>query len=261
VTEHTTHGFKEVILPFAVGVIAGLSSGLFGVGGGIIMVPLFVYLLKIDQKRAHATSLAAVVPIALVGAWGYSSHGNVDLPAVIYVLLGSIFGAMYGARILHRVALPAIQILFAVVLLLSGLRLLWSVEPAHIFHGWGSHLFLIAVGLLSGVISGLLGVGGGLFVVPALIATAGLTSLEARGTSLAVIVGTAFAGAVTHMRRGNVDQRIARWCGLGGIPGAFLGVSLSHDLSEGLVVKALAAVIVLVAVGQLRSARQGLVAG
>ena len=257
-TEHTTHGFREVVLPLAVGVLAGLSSGLFGVGGGIIMVPLFVYLLNLDQKRAHATSLAAVVPIALIGAWGYSTHGNVDLAAVIYILLGSIVGAMYGARMLHRISLPLIQILFAVVLLLSGLRLLWSVAPAHIFHGWGSHLFLIAVGLLSGVISGLLGVGGGLLFVPALIATAGLTSLEARGTSLAVIVGTAFAGAMTHIRQGNVEQRVAWWCALGGIPGALLGASLSHDLSEGLVVKALAGVIVFVAIGQLRSARQGL---
>ena len=256
-SKQTTRIFKGLVTPLGVGLLAGLSSGLFGVGGGIIMVPLFVYILKLDQKRAHATSLAAVIPIALVGAWGYGTHSNVDVAAVVYVLAGSIFGAMFGARMLHRVALPAIQSLFAVVLLLSGFRLLWSVTPAHIFHGWGSHVVLIIVGLLSGVISGLLGVGGGLLVVPALIATAGLTSLEARGTSLAVIVGTAFAGAVTHMRRGTLDQRIAALCGLGGIPGAFLGVSLSHDLTEDLVVKVLAAVIVLVAVQQLRSAREG----
>jgi uncharacterized membrane protein YfcA len=239
-------------------VLAGLSSGLFGVGGGILIVPLLVYLLKLDQKRAHATSLAAVVPIALVGAWGYGTHGNVNLSAVIYVLLGSIVGATYGAKILHRISLPAIQILFAFMLMLSGLRLLWSVDPTHLFHGWASHAFLIVVGLFSGVLSGLLGVGGGIFVVPALISAAGLSSLEARGTSLAAIVGTALGGAVTHALRGNVEIRLAALCGLGGIPGAFLGVSLSHNLSEGLVVKALAAVILLVAIGQLRSARQGL---
>lgn len=259
-TKDTGYAIKDLALPVVVGVLAGLSSGLFGVGGGIIMVPLFVYWLKLDQRRAHATSLAAVVPIALIGAWGYGTHGNVDFVAAGYVLAGSILGAMYGARMLQRIALPAIQILFAVVLLLSGLRLLWSVAPAHIFHGWGSHLFLIAIGLLSGVISGLLGVGGGLFVVPALIATVGLNSLEARGTSLAVIVGTAFAGAVTHFRHGNIEHRVAWMSGLGGVPGAIAGVMVSHELSESLVVKALALVIVLVAVQQLRSARQGLAA-
>ena len=257
-SKQTTRIFKGLVTPLGVGLLAGLSSGLFGVGGGIIMVPLFVYILKLDQKRAHATSLAAVIPIALVGAWGYGTHSNVDVAAVVYVLAGSIFGAMFGARMLHRVALPAIQSLFAVVLLLSGFRLLWSVTPAHIFHGWGSHVVLIIVGLLSGVISGLLGVGGGLLVVPALISTAGLTSLEARGTSLAVIVGTALVGALTHVRQGNVEQKIALWCGLGGVLSALLGVQLSHDLSESLVVKCLAALLILVAVEQLRSARRGI---
>jgi uncharacterized membrane protein YfcA len=159
---------------------------------------------------------------------------------------------------LQRIALPAIQILFAVVLLLSGLRLLWSIEPAHLIHGLASHVLLITVGVLSGVISGLLGVGGGLLVVPALISTAGLTSLEARGTSLAVIVGTALVGALTHVRQGNVEQKIALWCGLGGVLSALLGVRLSHDLSESLVVKCLAGLLILVAVEQLRSARRGI---
>ena len=249
---------RAVALPVVIGIAAGLSSGLFGVGGGIVMVPLFVYLLKLDQKRAHATSLGAVVPIAFVGAWGYHTHGNVDYVAVCYVLAGSILGAMYGARMLKRISLPAVQILFAAVLLMSALRLFWSVAPAHFLHGLMSHLFLVVVGLFSGVMSGLLGVGGGLFVVPALIATAGLTSLEARGTSLAIIVGTALAGAITHVRHGNVDQRVALLCGLGGVPGAFLGVILSHDLSESLVVKALAIVIICVAGQQLRSAQRGL---
>jgi len=260
VTQALPLNFKQVVLPLGIGVVAGLSSGLFGVGGGILIVPLFIYLLKLDQKRAHATSLAAVVPIALVGAWGYGTHGNVDLSAVVYVLLGSVIGATYGARMLHRISLPVIQILFACMLTISGFRLLWSVSPTHLFHGWASHLFLIVVGLFSGVLSGLLGVGGGIFVVPALISAAGLSSLEARGTSLAAIVGTALGGAVTHALRGTVEIRLALLCGLGGVPGALLGVAISHDLSEGLVVKALAAIILLVAGQQLRSARQALAA-
>ena len=259
-TRVSQYEIKGIALPLGVGLLAGLSSGLFGVGGGIIMVPLFIYLLKLDQKRAHATSLAAVVPIALIGAWGYGTHGNVVLSAAAFVLAGSLIGAMYGARLLQRISLPHIQILFASVLLATSVRLMWSSVPTEIFIGPASHFFLFGVGLLSGVLSGLLGVGGGIFVVPALITAAGLSSLEARGTSLAVIVGTSFAGAVTHMRRGTLDQRIAALCGLGGIPGAFLGVSLSHDLTEDLVVKVLAAVIVLVAVQQLRSARRGLAA-
>ena len=259
-TERTSHILKSAVAPLGVGVLAGLSSGLFGVGGGIVMVPLFVYLLKIDQKRAHATSLAAVVPIALVGAWGYGTHGNVVISAVVFVLAGSVIGATYGARLLQRVSLPYIQILFASVLLATSVRLVWSAAPTEIFSGQASHIFLFGVGLFSGVLSGLLGVGGGLFVVPALITAAGLSSLEARGTSLAAIVGTALGGAMTHVLRGNVEVRIAILCGLGGIPGAVLGVMASHDLNEGLVVKALAGVIVFVAFQQLRSARQGLAA-
>jgi len=249
--------FKGAVVPLGIGLLAGLSSGLFGVGGGIIMVPLFVYLLKIDQKRAHATSLAAVIPIALIGACGYWTHGNVIWPAVLFVLAGAVCGAAYGASMLHRISLPLIQVLFGSLLLLSGLRLVWSAAPHEVFHGLASDVFLVLMGLFSGTVAGLLGVGGGIFVVPALIATAGLTSLEARGTSLAVIVGTAIVGAITHARQRNIEPRVAWLTGLGGVPGAFLGVVVSHDLSENLAIKALAALIFIVGIRQLRSAMLG----
>jgi nitrate/nitrite transporter NarK len=77
---------------------------------------------------------------------------------------------------------------------------------------------------------------------------------------LAAIVGTALGGAITHVLRGNVEIRLAMLCGLGGIPGVFLGVLASHDVSESIAVRALAALIVFVAVQQLRSARRGLAA-
>jgi len=260
VSEKTTHVFKAIVIPLVIGLLAGLSSGLFGVGGGFIMVPLFVYLMKLDQKRAHATSLAAVVPIAFVGALGYGTQGNVVISAAAFVLAGSIIGATYGARLLQTIALPRIQILFAAILIATAIRLVWSVAPTQLVHGLSSHVFLFGVGLASGVLSGLLGVGGGLFVVPALITATGLSSLEARGTGLAAIVGTALGGAITHVLRGNVEIRLAVLCGLSGIPGAFLGVIASHDVSESIAVRALAVLIVFVAVQQLRSARRGLAA-
>jgi uncharacterized membrane protein YfcA len=179
---------------------------------------------------------------------------------VVFVLAGSVIGATYGARLLQRVSLPHIQLLFAVVLMVTSVRLVWSAAPTQLFSGLGSHAFLFIVGLFSGVLSGLLGVGGGLFVVPALITAAGLSSLEARGTSLAAIVGTALGGATTHVLRGNVDMRLAVFCGLGGIPGALAGVILSHNLNEHLVVRVLAVMVVSVAIQQVRSARRGLAA-
>ena len=106
------------------------------------------------------------------------------------------------------------------------------------------------------MLSGLLGVGGGLFVVPILLATMGMSSLDARGTSLAVIIGTALAGSFTHFRQGNLDRGLAVLAGLGGVLGAVLGVAFSHAANESVMMRILAVLMVIVAVEQvLRAVR------
>lgn len=223
-----TFAFKAGIA----GVLAGFLSGMLGVGGGFALVPIFVLWIGIDQKRAHATSLAAIMPIAAFSATGYAIRGDVNWQAWALVMLGSVVGASYGVKLLHHIPVKELKYLFAGVLTLSALRLLWSTQPNQLFEGLASHVLLVLIGFIAGVAAGLLGVGGGIIIVPALIMTAGANSLIARGTSLAVVVGTSIAGSLAHHKRGNIDWLAAKYAGLAGIPASLLGTYISGKLDE-----------------------------
>jgi uncharacterized membrane protein YfcA len=107
-----------------IGAAAGLGSGLLGVGGGILMVPLLTAVIGLSQHRAHATSLAAIVPIGLVGAVTYAIHGEVDLALAVPLAAGTIVGAPIGARVMARLPEGILTVLFGVLLAAVGVRLL-----------------------------------------------------------------------------------------------------------------------------------------
>lgn len=237
-----------------IGLCAGTLSGLFGVGGGFIMVPMFVLWLGVDQRRAHASSLAAIIPIAVTAATGYALHGHVDWAAGALVLLGSILGANYGVRLLARLPLATIQRGFGVLLIVTALRLLWSAQPTQLVHGLAGEALLVVIGLVAGVLAGLFGVGGGIVIVPALMLSAGLAPGLARGTSLAVIIGTSVAGTIAHRRRGNIDERLALVAGLSGMPAAAASTYLVTVVPDRVVVSLFALVLVYSATRMMRTA-------
>ena len=232
-----THDNRATVGRAAVaGVAAGILAGLFGVGGGLIIVPIFVLWLRMEQRISNGTSLAAVIPIAISGAIGYASLGQIDWQVVAFVLSGAVIGAAYGAKLLHQVRVSLLQQIFAVLLTATALRLIWSAQPSAVFDGPLAKISLVVVGLFAGTLSGLLGVGGGIIIVPSLILLAGTSPEVARGSSLAIIVGSSISGAIAHYRRNNIRLPIAASAGLFGIPAAFFGTWLSEQLSERVIV-------------------------
>lgn len=101
------------LLLASVGAAAGVLSGMFGVGGGVLMVPALVLLLGIGQHRAHATSLAAIVPIAAVGAFVFGRAESVDLIAAALLAAGSLLGVQAGARLMNRLSDDRLALAFA----------------------------------------------------------------------------------------------------------------------------------------------------
>jgi uncharacterized protein len=106
---------KRVAITIAIGVGAGVASGLLGVGGGIVMIPLLVALLGLSQHHAHATSLAAIVVIAAAGAVRFALDGSVDLAAAGLLAAGSLAGAPLGARTLDRIKERPLKLAFGIV--------------------------------------------------------------------------------------------------------------------------------------------------
>jgi uncharacterized protein len=107
-----------------VGLVAGVLSGLLGVGGGVIIVPLLVALVHLSQHQAHATSLAAIVPIGAVGALTYALGGKIDVEVAGLLALGALVGAPAGARIMARIEERPLRIMFGVLMIAVGVQLL-----------------------------------------------------------------------------------------------------------------------------------------
>lgn len=108
------------------GVAAGVMSGLLGVGGGVVMVPLLVLVARQSQHEAHATSLAAVVLMGAVGAATFAAEGEVDVPVALALAAGSLFGAPLGARIMASIAEGPLKIAFGLLMLVVAGLLLWT---------------------------------------------------------------------------------------------------------------------------------------
>lgn len=116
----------NLLILAAIGLAAGVLSGLFGVGGGIIMVPGMVLLAGIAQQRASATSLAAIVPIAAVAAVIFGQADSLNLPAAAVLMVGSIIGVQVGARLMARIGEDRLRIGFAIFMIAVAVTMLVS---------------------------------------------------------------------------------------------------------------------------------------
>ncbi len=207
-------------------------------------MPLQVMWARTTQRQASGTSLTAILPIALVGAAVYyfgKGTPQIDLGVAFYLVIGSVVGAYIGAHASRRVPEHALKIVVAVLLFVVGVK---EVHDAVVgasasitghttthFEVW--HYVLISTaGLGIGFLSGLTGVGGGVFLVPTMVVGFGLTQRIAQGTSLVAILPTAVVGAVTHYRHGNVDLRSSAWITAAGVPAALVGAALALWLPE-----------------------------
>jgi uncharacterized membrane protein YfcA len=200
---------------------------------------------RTEPHRATGTSLAAIIPIALVAASDYyfgRIPGQVDLAVAFFLVIGSTVGAYVGVRLTARVPERTLKIVVASLLIMVALDEIASgLLPGVLLAGhhtapmqlaaWQYGL-IVAAGLLIGSVSGITGVGGGIFLVPTLVIGFGLDHHLAQGTSLVAILPTAAVAAVVHFRRGNVDIRTAAWIGVGGIPAAMVGAFLALTLPQ-----------------------------
>lgn len=208
-----------------IGLAAGLLSGLFGVGGGTVIVPMLVLLLRFDQRLAAGTSLAAIVPTATVGVVSYSVHGSVAwIPAVI-LAAGAVVGAQIGTWLLARLPQNALRWGFVgfLVIVVAALFVVVPSREAELELTLLVGIGLAGLGLFTGIMAGLLGVGGGVIVVPALMFLFGTSDLEAKGTSLLMMIPTALSGTIGNLRRGNVDLAAAALVGLSACATTALG--------------------------------------
>jgi uncharacterized protein len=226
---------KNNIISLAIGLAAGSFGGLIGLGGGLIMIPLMVGILKLGQRQAHGTSLVALVFTGLSGAVSYALNGSIDLIAALCLASTAMLTARAGARYCH--VLPEWKLkkyfgaflIFCAILLVLKPYISISATVAPLYFQIG--VFLIT-GIFTGFLSGMMGVGGGTIMVPAMVLLACFSQHLAQGTSLLVMVPVGSVGAFTHFRLGNVATGILFGLVPGIILGAFLGGHFAHFIPD-----------------------------
>lgn len=243
---------------FFIGLSAGLFGGLVGLGGGVIMIPLMVGIRGLTQHQAHGTSLVALVFTGLAGALAYGLQGTVDLSASVLIAATAVITARWGARFAHSLAEWKLKRAFGGFLIcVSVLMLARPYLPSvpGMEAGWPMIAVMLLTGVVTGFLSGMMGVGGGTIMVPAMVLLAGFNQHLAQGSSLLAMVPAGGAGAYTHYRLGNVATTLLAGLVPGILAGTYLGGTLAHLLSDQALRIVFAAVLIWTGARYLRTKR------
>lgn len=219
-----------VVLGVIAGFAIGLLLGLLGGGGSILTVPALVYLAGQSPQLAVTTSLAIVGANSMLGAWFHRLQGTVNWR------IAALFGgtgmavAYFAAGISKLMSPKMLLIAFAVLMLIIGLLMIFRRQQevqTHEPRGW---LVILACGGAVGLLTGILGVGGGFLIVPALVMLIGLPMQEAVGTSLVIIAMNSIAGLAGHLSGAPLDLQLTLIYVAAGLVGTFAGSHLAKTL-------------------------------
>lgn len=199
-----------ILLLILTGIAVGFAGGLLGVGGCFIMIPVQIWVftsfgvpLDIAVKQAFGTNLLVVIPTAMSGAWGHSKQNAVLWRAGATLGLVGAVGAVIGATIATTYLSGAtLKILFGMAILLSGIRML-TVKPIKVDEEpVDNPLILAAWALPLGIVTGIIGIGGGILMIPVMILALRFKIHNAVGTSTAMMIFTAIGGATGYILNG-----------------------------------------------------------
>jgi uncharacterized protein len=242
------------LLILSCGLIVGLSLGVIGGGGSILAVPLLMYVVGVsDPHVAIGTSAFAVGINALANLMGHWRRGNVKWPCAAAFAVAGVTGTVLGSQLGKSLDGQKLLFLFAFVMAAVGLAMLRprssDGDPSvHINPAIAARL--LSVGLLTGLISGFFGIGGGFMIVPGIMLGSGMPILNAIGSSLFSVSAFGFTTAASYALSGFVDWSIAMYLVAGGIVGGVLGTGISTRLAgrRGVLERAFAVVVLMVAV-------------
>ena len=218
-----------IALTVVLAVFVGIALGLLGGGGSILTVPLLAYVAGMEAKAAIATSLLVVGATSMVAAVSHARAGRVQWRTGLVFGVAGMAGA-YGGGVLARFIPGSVLLIgFAVMMIATAMAMLRGrkdagpVEPGHRI----PVPKVIVEGLVVGLVTGLVGAGGGFLVVPALALLGGLPMPIAVGTSLVVIAMKSFAGFAGYLSSVSIDWKVAGMVTAAAVVGALVGARLT----------------------------------
>lgn len=232
-----------------VGLFAGVMSGMFGIGGGIVIVPALTILLSFALPKATGTSLTALLlPVGLPAVIAYYRAGKLSIRPALIVAAGLATTSVVGAVVALKLDKASLQHLYGVFVLVMSWRF---AEPRKWWAEWRgttvTHVtlnpdearpatsvawyWLFTVGLVAGVLSGLFGIGGGIVIVPALAGLLHMDQKQATGTSLgALLLPVGLPAVVAYYQNGDLDLVVGVLVAVGLLAGALFGARITLGL-------------------------------
>ncbi len=226
----------SIFLDFGVGLLLGCVGGVFGIGGGLIAIPVLVWFFGMDQQLAQGTALIMIAPNVILGFWRYKQRNPIDLKSALLLGLSSIVSTYVTAKYASMLDSKTLSVVFACFLIGLSAFLLFELCPQkekilpsrELPQNW-----LSVLGLISGVFSGLFTVGGGLIVAPFLTNFFGIKrQTTAQGLALATVSPGAIVALLAYSSAGKVNWDMGIPLALGGMLSISWGVALAHRLPE-----------------------------
>jgi uncharacterized membrane protein YfcA len=226
-----------VIFAWCGAIVVGLTLGLLGSGGSTLTVPLLVYLVGQPEKVAIAGSLAVVASISAFGALNYTRQALIDWRSAVAFGVPGVVGAYLGAMASHLLSGAAQLTIFAAIMFPAAILMLRPATAAGSANAAAAWPPMFAAGLGVGAVTGLIGIGGGFMIVPALVILGGLPMRKAVGTALVVVTMNAAVGFYKHLQETATYHLKLDWHVIGifiafGIVGSIVGNVLSRRLPQ-----------------------------
>lgn len=227
------------------GITAGILSGMFGIGGGIVIVPVLSIIFGFELQKAIGTSLGVLIfPVSFFAVLAYYRAKKLQIRPAALIAVGLLGGGVVGAQLALNLPTHTLQRIYGIFLIYVGWkfiepRKLWAEHNGHtpdpakaeVSDAEVTWYAMLAVGIGAGIASGLFGIGGGLVIVPALVGLLHYDQKRAVGTSLAALLPPVGIGAVfSYYEADKMDLGVVVFIAAGLVFGAFLGARIALGL-------------------------------
>lgn len=217
----------------ALGALCGFVGGLFGVGGGVVAIPVLGIFFGLSEQAAQGTALVMILPNVSIGLWRYLRRGALDLRMAAAITLGAFPTVLLAAWLATRIPSTHLRIgyaLFLIALIVEYARRSFGAAPKRVLHlPWP---YVAVVGAFAGLLSGVFIVGGTLFAISLTTFMFGISQLTAQGLALAYSVPGALITSVIYARAGDIDWALGVPLAIGGVTTVAWGVDVAHRLPE-----------------------------
>jgi hypothetical protein len=225
--------WPRILLDLVLGAIFGFLGGMFGIGGGIVAIPVLGLAFGMSEQVAQGTALVMVTPNVMIGLWRYHRHGSLNLRYALTLAIAAVPCTYVGAHIATRLPSTPLRIAFGIfTILIAAYTLLRAYGLGGAPRTPARWYFATIVGAIGGTLSGFFSVGGATFAIPAMTIFFGMSQAAAQSMGLALVAPGTLVGLATYGAAHDVDWITGLALAIGGAGVVSLGVDVAHKLPD-----------------------------